>query len=67
MPIRYKALIFKMFQISKEIDKQSSQRHFENLDSFWGRPGHGAPKSTRNKLNLNDLLYRVPFKAEFVL
>jgi len=53
--------------MSKEIEKQSSQRHFENLDSFWGRPGHGAPKSTRNKLNLNDLLYRVPFKAEFVL
>ncbi|KAG4079023.1 hypothetical protein HA402_001678 [Bradysia odoriphaga] len=54
-------------EINKEIDKQSSQNHFENLDSFWGRPGHGAPKSTRNKLNLNDLLYRVPFKAEFVL
>lgn len=51
----------------KQVEMESTRKHFETLDSLWGRPGHGAPKYIKNKQNLNDLLYRVPFKAEYVL
>ena len=51
----------------RENDKITTQQHFETLDSLWGRPGHGAPRVIKNKLNLNDLLYKIPFKADYVL
>lgn len=56
-----------VFQLQKEQEQDASQKHFETLDSLWGRPGNGAPRAIKNKLNLNDLLYKVPFKAECVL
>lgn len=65
--IIYFVYLLYILQISKEIDRESSQKHFETLDSLWGRPGNGAPRAIKNKLNLNDLLYKIPFKAEFVL
>lgn len=37
-----------------------SRRHFETWGGFWGRPGHGAPKGTVYKENLDNLLYRMP-------
>lgn len=49
------------------MEQQSSDRHFATLDSLWGRPGHGAPRPIKNKLNLDDLLYKVPFEADYVL
>ncbi|XP_055321626.1 uncharacterized protein LOC129577875 [Sitodiplosis mosellana] len=49
-------------QLSKDSELESARRHFETIDTFWGRPGHGAPRSVKtnhhSKLNLNDLLYK---------
>lgn len=53
--------------MQREIEMDASVRHFATLDSLWGRPGHGAPRPIKNKLNLDDLLYKVPFKADYVL
>ena len=46
----------------KRKDVQSSQQHFDTWSSLWGRPGHGAPRDIKNKLNLDDLLYKLPLK-----
>lgn len=48
----------------KDRDVATSKQHFETWDGFWGRPGNGAPRSIKNKLNLNDLLYNVPLKGK---
>lgn len=50
------------FQLQKlkQNDAQISQQHFDTWTSLWGRPGHGAPGVTKNKLNLDELLYRTP-------
>ncbi|XP_031633243.1 uncharacterized protein LOC116347013 [Contarinia nasturtii] len=47
-------------QITKDSELESARRHFATIDTFWGRPGHGAPKygGSKTKLNLNDLLYK---------
>ncbi|XP_055679072.1 uncharacterized protein LOC129787486 isoform X2 [Lutzomyia longipalpis] len=45
---------------SKRMDMETSRQHYETWSSFWGRPGHGAPRDIKNKLNLDDLLYKVP-------
>lgn len=45
-------------QLRKEFDRATSQQHFETWDTFWGRPGYGAPKEVKNKLNLDQLLFR---------
>lgn len=36
---------------------ENARRHFNTWDSFWGRPGHGAPKSAVKKGCLDRLLY----------
>lgn len=38
----------------------TARKHFENWDTFWGRPGHGAPKSVKVKENLDYILYQLP-------
>lgn len=49
-------------QNSRMNDVQSSQQHFDTWSSLWGRPGHGAPRDIKNKLNLDELLYKLPLK-----
>ncbi|CAH1726728.1 unnamed protein product [Aphis gossypii] len=42
-------------------DIQEGQKHHENWNEFWGRPGGGAPKgTTRQKENLEYMLYQLP-------
>ncbi|XKL60897.1 hypothetical protein PGB90_007954 [Kerria lacca] len=43
-----------------EEEKMTARKHFENWDTFWGRPGHGAPKSVKVKENLDYILYQLP-------
>ncbi|GAB0093603.1 uncharacterized protein DMENIID0001_087670 [Sergentomyia squamirostris] len=50
----------KAFEKSKQHDLETSRQHFETWTNFWGRPGHGAPRDIKNKLNLDDLLYKLP-------
>ncbi|XP_025832415.1 uncharacterized protein LOC108732802 [Agrilus planipennis] len=38
-------------------DFEKSKQHFNTWDSFWGRPGHGAPLETRKKIRLDTLLF----------
>lgn len=46
--------------MSRERDVESCRNHFANFDSFWGRPGCGAPQMNKNKQKLDDLLYNAP-------
>lgn len=36
---------------------ESTRKHFNTLDNFWGRPGHGAPRSALKKGAIDKLLY----------
>ncbi|XP_065212303.1 uncharacterized protein LOC135839948 isoform X3 [Planococcus citri] len=47
-------------QEEKEEDQMTARKHFENWDTFWGRPGHGAPKPVKVKENLEYILYQLP-------
>lgn len=49
-------------QIYRQRDAEISRQHFETWQTFWGRPGNGAPMEIKKKLNLNALLYKDPFK-----
>uniref|UniRef100_A0A182MZQ8 Uncharacterized protein n=1 Tax=Anopheles dirus TaxID=7168 RepID=A0A182MZQ8_9DIPT len=42
----------------RAMEFETSRQHFETWSSFWGRPGHGAPLPNKNKLNLDNLLYK---------
>ncbi|XP_044258919.1 uncharacterized protein LOC123007600, partial [Tribolium madens] len=41
----------------KAEDDETYRHHFDTWNGFWGRPGHGAPKSTVKKQRLDRLLY----------
>ncbi|XP_012162405.1 uncharacterized protein LOC101455140 [Ceratitis capitata] len=41
----------------QQIDRELSSKHFETFDTFWGRPGHGAPVEVIAKQKLDNLLY----------
>ncbi|KYB29310.1 uncharacterized protein LOC103315243 isoform X3 [Tribolium castaneum] len=41
----------------KAEDDETIRHHFDTWNGFWGRPGHGAPKSTVKKQRLDRLLY----------
>ncbi|XP_063909840.1 uncharacterized protein LOC135127327 [Zophobas morio] len=41
----------------KAADEETVRHHFNTWDGFWGRPGHGAPKSAVKKQRLDRLLY----------
>ncbi|GIY47232.1 uncharacterized protein CDAR_506183 [Caerostris darwini] len=47
-----------MRQQQKQIERAQSEKHVSTWDSFWGRPGHGAPINSENhkKENLINLL-----------
>nr|XP_018907115.1 PREDICTED: uncharacterized protein LOC109037079 isoform X1 [Bemisia tabaci] len=47
-------------QEERNQDLMNSRKHFENWQNFWGRPGHGAPRSVKVKENLDYLLYHLP-------
>jgi len=51
-------------QAKRELDDQQQRRHYESYDSFWGRPGYGAPRGQGNgkKENLMKMLH-YPEKA----
>uniref|UniRef100_A0A336MJU4 CSON000854 protein n=1 Tax=Culicoides sonorensis TaxID=179676 RepID=A0A336MJU4_CULSO len=49
-------------QIYLQRDAEISRQHYETWQTFWGRPGHGAPMEVKKKHNLNILLYNDPFK-----
>ncbi|XP_058127627.1 uncharacterized protein LOC131291290 [Anopheles ziemanni] len=42
----------------RAMEFETSRQHFETWSSFWGRPGHGAPLPSKNKHNLDNLLYK---------
>ncbi|KAH8397655.1 hypothetical protein KR215_003757, partial [Drosophila sulfurigaster] len=47
--------------VSKQMDRDLCNQHFDTFQTFWGRPGHGAPAGDKiNKLKLDDLLYGTP-------
>jgi len=46
----------------KEFDEEQQKRHFESWETFWGRPGYGAPREVVQKGNLMKMLH-YPEKA----
>ncbi|XP_028900579.2 uncharacterized protein LOC105219048 isoform X2 [Zeugodacus cucurbitae] len=38
-------------------ERELCSKHFETFDTFWGRPGHGAPVEVTAKQKLDNLLY----------
>ncbi|XP_020817882.1 uncharacterized protein LOC110191371 [Drosophila serrata] len=43
--------------VSKQMDRDLCNQHFDTFETFWGRPGHGARGDKINKLKLDNLLY----------
>ncbi|XP_001953474.4 uncharacterized protein LOC6499990, partial [Drosophila ananassae] len=43
--------------VSKQLDRDLCNQHFDTFETFWGRPGHGARGDKINKLKLDNLLY----------
>ncbi|ERL87025.1 uncharacterized protein LOC109539296 [Dendroctonus ponderosae] len=41
----------------KSVEEETSRRHFSTWESFWGKPGHGAPRSAVKKGSIERLLY----------
>jgi len=41
----------------KEMDELQQKQHFESWESFWGRPGYGAPRDSIQKENLMKMLH----------
>ena len=41
----------------REIDDVQQRQHFESWESFWGRPGNGAPRDSVQKENLMKMLH----------
>ncbi|XP_064544334.1 uncharacterized protein LOC135432445 isoform X2 [Drosophila montana] len=47
--------------VSRQMDRDLCNQHFDTFETFWGRPGHGAPTADKiNKLKLDNLLYGAP-------
>ncbi|KAM8703959.1 hypothetical protein ACLKA7_008564 [Drosophila subpalustris] len=47
--------------VSKQMDRDLCNQHFDTFETFWGRPGHGARDGDKiNKLKLDNLLYGTP-------
>ena len=41
----------------REIDDAQQRQHYESWESFWGRPGNGAPRDSVQKENLMKMLH----------
>lgn len=53
--------LYLWFQHEHEEEILEGQKHHENWNEFWGKPGGGAPKGpTRQKENLEYILYQLP-------
>ena len=54
------------------MEEEQQSQHFQQWDSFWGRPGYGAPRDSILKENLIKNLYfaedgkRVPNNVELI-
>jgi hypothetical protein len=55
--VHYRLLYTSIFQEMKVEDDETGRHHFDTCNGFWGRPGHGAPKSAVKKQKLDRLLY----------
>lgn len=49
--------LYMPFQEIKTQEKENVIRHFSTLNTFWGRPGNGAPMPIIKKKQLDSLLY----------
>ena len=47
-------------ELGKKIDDQQQRKHFESWESYWGRPGNGAPRNIAHKENLIKMLHFPP-------
>ncbi|XP_054712992.1 trichohyalin-like [Uloborus diversus] len=47
-----------MRELQRQMERAQSEKHVSTWDSFWGRPGHGAPRDPENhkKENIESLL-----------
>lgn len=59
---QYYAKIEQFFELNwlqklKSVEEETSRRHFSTWESFWGKPGHGAPRSAVKKGSIERLLY----------
>ena len=41
----------------KVMDEQQQKEHFQSWETFWGRPGYGAPRDSAQKENLMKMLH----------
>ena len=41
----------------REREALQQNQHFQSWDTFWGRPGYGAPRDSTNRENLMKNLY----------
>ena len=51
-------------QRTRQFEEEQQKRHFESWETFWGRPGYGAPKNNTTKGNLMKMLH-YPDKVSF--
>ena len=42
---------------SREFDEEQQKQHFQSWETFWGRPGYGAPREVVQKGNLMKMLH----------
>ena len=41
----------------RQMEEQAQKQHFESWETFWGRPGNGAPRDSSQKENLMKMLH----------
>jgi len=42
---------------SRDVDREQQKQHFQSWETYWGRPGYGAPRDTVQKENLMKMLH----------
>jgi hypothetical protein len=42
---------------SRQFDEEGESQHFKSWETFWGRPGYGAPREVVQKGNLMKMLH----------
>jgi len=59
-------------QLGRKMDDQQQRQHFQSWESYWGRPGNGAPRDKSHKENLIKMLHfgdaveKVPSNVELI-
>ena len=41
----------------RQVDEEQQRQHFQSWETFWGRPGNGAPRDKSQKENLMKMLH----------